>query len=71
MSSSCDQAFDDEAHPLKDWETVDDYNLHGATKSFINWLAKKPCIGKAAKWWMFEQLALGYDMAVNFIEAHE
>jgi hypothetical protein len=60
-----------EDEPMTDWEYVDEFNLHGKQKEFVNWLGKKPCLGGIAKWFLFERLALGYDMAVNFIEAHE
>ena len=71
LSSSCDHAFDDEKFPMNDWEHVDDYNLEGNEKKFVNYMSQLPCIGKVFKGYMFDYLAFSYDMTVNFIEAHE
>ena len=71
LSSSCDHAFDDEKFPMNDWEHCDGYNFKGFEKRVINYLSSLPCIGKIAKAEMFDSLAFSYDMAVNFVEAHE
>ena len=39
LSSSCDHAFDDEKFPMNDWDHVDDYNLEGNEKRFVNYMS--------------------------------
>lgn len=71
LMESADRCLDDESQPMHDWDFIQSYLMSTAAMQLFGRLSQIPLIGKLFRHYIFEDLALSYDIVINFIESHE
>lgn len=72
LKDSVDRCMDDESVEIRDWDLyLKTYLLSSRMLNLYIKLSQIPCLGKYFQMLIYRDLAMTYDVIVNFKEAHE